>query len=292
MTTTPNSLLLGAHNSIAGGLYTAFERGMKIGCTTMQIWTTSNRQWRQTALKKKDVAQYKLYQEKSQIQPVIVHSSYLINLGSPNKTVLKKSRRAFKGELERCRRLGIHYLNFHPGAHLGTGEEDGIKRIAESLNIVHEQTTSIAVMSVLETTAGQGSNVGYRFEQLRSIIDLVEDKKRMGVCVDTCHIFAAGYDIRTERGWEKTFQEFDDILGFERLVCVHVNDSVKGLGSRVDRHKHIGKGKIGNTAFRLLMNDKRFEHIPKILETPKGEDLREDVINLRKLRRFVVSARD
>jgi deoxyribonuclease-4 len=170
---------------------------------------------------------------------------------------------------------------------MGAGENDGIKRIAESLNLVHEQTKGYKVRSVLEATAGQGTSVGYRFEHLRAIIDLVDEPERMGVCIDTCHVFAAGYDIATEAGYERTFNEFDDILGLERLVAFHVNDSKRELGSRVDRHEHIGKGKIGKNGFRLLMNDPRFQNVPKILETPKGPDLKEDVVNMKVLRRMV-----
>jgi len=279
-----NRILLGAHTSISGGIHTAFERGTAIGCTTMQIFTKNNNQWHSKPLTEADIQIYKIYQKKSRIKPVIAHTAYLINLCSTNKDVLAKSRKAFKDELSRCEILGIRCLVFHPGSHLGAGEKDGIKRIAESLNIVHEQTKGYKVLSVLETTAGQGTNVGYRFEHLREIIGLVEQKERMGVCVDTCHIFAAGYGISTERGYEKTFEEFDVILGFNRLKVFHVNDSKKGLGCRVDRHEHIGKGMIGNSAFRLLMNDRRFQKIPKIIETPKSEDMHEDIANLRKLR--------
>jgi deoxyribonuclease-4 len=280
-------ILLGAHNSINGGIYTAFERGSVTGCTTMQIFTKNNNQWRSKPLAEADIQIYKNYQRKSRIRPVVVHSGYLINLCSANKDVLVQSRRAFKDEIERCDLLGIGSLIFHPGSHLGVGEKEGIKFIAESLNILHDQTKGCKVQSVLETTAGQGSSIGYRFEQLREIINLVEDKSRMGVCVDTCHIFAAGYDITTERAYENTFREFHEVLGFKRLRVFHVNDSKGVLGCRVDRHEHIGKGKIGTKAFRLLMNDIHFKKIPKIIETPKGEDMREDIINLRRLKRFV-----
>jgi deoxyribonuclease-4 len=185
--------------------------------------------------------------------------------------------------------LDVEYLNFHPGSHVGSGEEDGIRRIAESINIIHDQTRGYRVKSVLETTAGQGTAIGYRFEQLRAIIDLVDQSERMAVCMDTCHVFAAGYDIATEEGYQKTFEEFDAVLGLDRLVAFHVNDSKKGLGSRVDRHEHIGKGKIGKAGFSFLMNDERFRGVPKILETPKGPEMKEDVKNMRLLRGMVKS---
>jgi len=186
-------------------------------------------------------------------------------------------------ELTRCQQLGIPYLNFHPGSHGGAGEKDGIKLIAESINLVHEKSKNNNVSSMLEVTAGQGSAVGYRFEQIREIIDLVAEKSRISVCIDTAHIFAAGYDIRSEKEYEKTMKEFEDIIGLARLKCFHMNDSKKPLGSRVDRHDHIGKGLIGLAGFRNIMNDKRVEYIPKILETPKGKEHLEDVENIKTL---------
>lgn len=280
-------LLLGAHMSIRGGVHTAFARGTSIGCTTMQVFVKNNNQWQGRALAGEDITNYKTEESKAQIAPVVAHAAYLINLCAPEKTILKKSRAAFADELARCESFGIKALIFHPGAHLGTGEDGGIKRIAESLNIVHEQTAGFHVLSVLELTAGQGSALGYRFEHLRSIIDLVEENKRMAICLDTCHLLASGYDISTERGWEETLKAFDDIVGLDRLVAVHVNDSKKGLGSRVDRHEHIGLGEIGLQGFAALMNDPRLVSIPKILETPKSEDMHEDVENLRILTSLV-----
>ncbi len=281
-----SKILLGAHMSIAGGVHTAVERGMKIGCTTMQIWVKSNRQWNGKPLTDDGVASYKKLLSESNISPVVVHDTYLINPCARDKLILKKSRAALKDEFDRSELLGVEYLNFHPGAHMGAGEEEGIKLVAESFNILHEQTKGYKVKSVIETTAGQGSAIGYHFEQLRAIIDLVEEKNRMAVCVDTCHVFAAGYDISTEEGYEKTFEEFDAIVGLDRLAAFHVNDSVRELGSCVDRHQHIGKGRIGKLGFKLLMNDPRFVTIPKILETPKKPDMKEDVINMRVLRKM------
>jgi deoxyribonuclease IV len=289
MITPDRSILLGAHMSIAGGVHTAVERGISIGCTTMQMFVKNNNQWRGKELSDEDIATYKKLLRESSIGPVVVHDTYLINLCAADKQILRKSRAALKDELDRCEVLGVEYLNFHPGSHVGAGEEEGIKRIAESLNIIHEETKGYRVKSVLETTAGQGTAIGYRFEQLREIIDMVAEPDRMAVCMDTCHVFAAGYDISTERGYEKTFHEFDAIIGLDRLVAFHVNDSKRELGSRVDRHDHIGKGKIGKTGFRLLMNDERFRAIPKILETPKGPEMKEDVRNMRLLRNMVLS---
>ena len=281
------SVLLGSHMSIAGGVHTAVERGISIGCTTMQMFVKNNNQWRGKELSDEDISTYKKRLQESSIGPVVVHDTYLINLCATDVEILRKSRAALKDELDRCEVLGVEYLNFHPGSHVGAGEEEGIKRIVESLNIIHEATKGYQVKSVLETTAGQGTAIGYRFEHLREIIDTVDDPARMAVCMDTCHVFAAGYDISTERGYEKTFEEFGAIIGFDRLVAFHVNDSKRELGSHVDRHEHIGKGKIGKAGFRLLMNDDRFFGIPKILETPKGPEMKEDVKNMKLLRSLV-----
>ena len=288
MGTPPDrSILLGAHMSIAGGVHTAVERGISIGCTTMQMFVKNNNQWRGKELSEVDISTYKKRLLESSIGPVVVHDTYLINLCATDVDILRKSRAALKDELDRCEVLGVEYLNFHPGSHVGAGEEEGIKRIVESLNVIHEETNGYQVKSVLETTAGQGTAIGYRFEQLREIIDQVDDPSRMAVCMDTCHVFAAGYDISTERGYEKTFEEFDAVIGLDRLVAFHVNDSKRDLGSHVDRHEHIGKGKIGKAGFGLLMNDERFLKIPKILETPKGPEMKEDIKNMRLLRSLV-----
>jgi deoxyribonuclease-4 len=280
-------ILLGAHVSIEGGVHAAHEQGMSIGCTTMQLFTKNNTQWAARPISKEEVKKYKALEKKSGIRPVVAHSSYLINLCARDPVVLKKSRQAFRDELNRCELLNIPYLVFHPGSHMGRGEREGIQIIAESLNLLHQETKDCHVKSVLELTAGQGTAVGYQFQHLRDIINEVEQKERVTVCVDTCHLFAAGYDISTETGYENTFDEFDAVIGLDRLVVLHANDSKRELGSRVDRHEHIGKGKIGNTAFRLLMNDARFVRIPKILETPKSKDMHEDVMNLKTLNSLI-----
>ena len=277
-------LLLGAHMSIEGGVHKAVERAASIGCTTMQMFVKNNTRWKDPPIDEKDAATYKALLSKARIGPVVVHDTYLINLCATNLQILKKSREALKDELDRSEMLGVEYLNFHPGAHMGAGEDEGIKLIAESLNLIHDQTKGYKVKSVLEATAGQGTVVGYRFEQLKAIMDLVEENDRMAVCIDTCHVFAAGYDIATEKGYEETFEKFDAIIGLDRLVAFHVNDSKKGLGSHVDRHEHIGQGAIGKEGFRLLMNDSRFGAIPKILETPKGPEMEEDVENMKVLK--------
>jgi deoxyribonuclease-4 len=282
-------LLLGAHMSIAGGVHTALDRAASIGCTTMQIFVKNSNQWLGKALTNEDITAYRTKQTQTHIFPVMAHAAYLINLCAVDKDLLAKSQMALLDELSRCDKLGIQYLNFHPGSHMGQGPHEGIKLIAESLNYIHSETPSFRVKSVLETTAGQGTSIGHSFEELQAIIDLIDEKSRMAVCLDTCHVFAAGYDISNEIGWEKTLQKFDDILGLNRLVAFHVNDSKQGLGSRIDRHEHIGRGRIGLEGFRLLMNDNRFNDIPKILETPKEEKMQEDVENMNTLRALLIN---
>ncbi|MEW6511291.1 MAG: deoxyribonuclease IV [Bacteroidota bacterium] len=282
-----NRLLIGSHMSISGGMHTAFERGDRIGCATMQVFTKNSNQWSGRAYSAEDVEKYKVAAAKSTISPVVAHASYLINLAATNPATLKRSRAAFIDELQRCAALGILGLIVHPGAHLGSGEADGVRRIAESLDIIHDATAGAAPLSILESTAGQGTTLGWRFEQLRAIIDAVEAPSRMAVCLDTCHVFAAGYDITTEEGWETTMREFDRVVGLSRLAAIHVNDSKRELGSRIDRHDHIGKGRIGLTAFRMLVRDPRLTLVPKILETEKSEDMHEDVENMALLRSLV-----
>jgi deoxyribonuclease-4 len=281
------NILLGAHMSVDGGLHKAFERGSSISCATMQIFTKNSNRWRSSPLSDEDIQTYKSAQGKARISPTVTHASYLINLCATNKGTLHLSREAFIDELRRCEALGIPFLIFHPGSHLGAGEDAGLALIAESLNRVHAQTKGFTTRSTLECTAGQGTNLGYRFEQLRKIIDLVEERDRTAVCLDTCHLFAAGYPIHTEEGWNQTLQEFDAIIGFDRLAAIHVNDSKKELGSKVDRHEHIGKGAIGLIAFRMLMNDRRLAAIPKILETEKSEDMHEDMENMTLLKSLI-----
>ncbi len=274
---------LGAHMSTSGGLHTAFDRANSIGCTAMQIFVKNANQWKASPLPETDAQTYKSASANATVGPVVAHASYLINLCASNAATHKRSRVAYLDELERCEKLGIIGLVFHPGSHVGAGEDEGIKRIAEALNFIHGKSEGYRTLSVLESTAGQGTNLGYRFEQLRAIIDGVEQKERMGVCLDTCHLFAAGYDFRSEQGWNDMIAEFDSIVGLHRLVAFHVNDSRRELGSRIDRHEQIGRGAIGEQGFRWLMNDRRVLSVPKILETEKSEDMHEDVENMRVL---------
>ncbi len=279
-------LNIGAHISISGGLDKAVPRAVKIGCEAIQIFTKNNTQWQARKLSDGEVQKFWDEVQKFKIHPIVVHSSYLINLCSADLKILKKSRDALVEELKRCERIGAMCLVFHPGAHLGKGEDYGIKLTAESINIAHEKTKGFKTFTVIETTAGQGTTIGYKFEQIRKIIDLVEEKSRIGVCIDTCHIFSAGYDIRSEKKCENIFKEFDEIIGVERIKVFHLNDSKRELGSRIDRHYHIGKGFIGKEAFRFIMHNPDFKDIPKIIETPKGLDDEFDIMNLTTLRKL------
>ena len=273
--------------SIAGGVHKALLEGGKVDCDVIQIFTKSSRQWAAQPYGKEEIENFLANQKEAGIVTVIAHDSYLLNLGSPEDGLRKRSVRGFIDEMERCETLAIPYLVAHPGAHVGSGEEEGIKAIARSLDEIHKACPRFKVKVALEITAGQGSNLGYRFEQIRSMIDATKESDRLRVCFDTEHAFAAGYDIRTKEGYERTFGEFDEIIGLKLLAAFHLNDSKKEFHSRVDRHEHIGKGHIGVEAFRLLMNDQRFWGIPMCLETPKGPDLKEDVENLTLLRSLV-----
>lgn len=279
--------LMGAHTSISGRVSKAVDLAEGLGFSAMQIFVKNNNRWDAKPLEKTEIELFKTKLNNSKLKFVVTHDSYLINLCAKDRAILKKSREAFIDELTRCELLGIPHLNFHPGAHGGAGEEEGIKIIAESLNIAHEKTKNYNVSSMLELTAGQGTSIGYKFEQIRNIINLVEEKDRMTVCIDTAHIFAAGYDIKNKIKYKNVIKEFDDIIGLERLKCMHINDSKKELGSRVDRHEHIGKGFIGLDGFSNIMNDKKLEKVPKILETPKGKEQLEDLENLKVLKKLI-----
>lgn len=263
---------IGAHVSAAGGVENAPLRAHEIGATGFALFTKNQRQWVAKPLTEESIKQFKKNCDEFgySMDTIIPHDSYLINLGHPDKEKLKKSQDAFLDELQRCEQLGIKLLNFHPGSHLKlTGEKECLKIIADSINRGLGQTKT--VKAVIENTAGQGSNMGYRFEHLAEIIEQVEDKSRVGVCIDTAHAFVSGYDISSEDGFMETFDEFDKIVGFEKLMAMHLNDSKKGLGSRVDRHDSLGDGMIGWTPFKLIMNDERFDRIPLILETPNPD---------------------
>jgi deoxyribonuclease-4 len=279
--------LLGAHMSIAGGVDKAFLKGKMVDCDAIQIFTKSSRQWASSPYTKEEIEAFAENRKATGIKRVIAHDSYLLNLGSPDNLLRKKSILAFIDEVERCETLGVLNLVAHPGAHIGAGEEEGIKIIAQSLDEVHKACPGYNVKVTLEITAGQGSCLGYRFEQIRNIFDATQESDRLTVCFDTQHAFAAGYDIRTKEGYDRTFTEFDETIGLGRLAAFHLNDSKKELNCRVDRHEHIGKGRIGLEGFRMLLNDSRFWGLPMCLETPKGPDLAEDRENLMLLRSLV-----
>jgi len=279
-------MLLGAHMSIEGGLGESLIRGKKIGCDTIQIFVKSNLQWKARDIKNFEIQEFFLNKRETKIEPVIAHSSYLINLASYNKRIRNLSIKSFREELKIAKKLKIPYFIFHPGYHKGAGLKKGIKLIAKALNqIISKDDFKIIIL--LENTSGQGSSIGYRFEQLVDIINLVNKKKRIGVCFDTCHVFSAGYEIRNIKDYEKTFEEFEKIIGIKRLKVFHLNDSKGSLGSRIDRHQHIGKGNLGLEPFRFILNDKRFQNIPMIIETPKDDGYKKDIENLTILRSLI-----
>ncbi len=279
----------GAHMSIAGGFSKAVDRAEQAGCDSVQIFTKNNNQWRAKPIEDDQVEQFAARLSETGIGPVVAHDSYLINLASPVDELWEKSINAFRIELERCEQLGIPFLVTHPGSFVKSTEEEGIQRIAQALNRVHTDLPGVRVMTLLETTAGQGSAIGHKFEQLARIIEKVSTPERVAYCLDTCHIFAAGYEIRTDDGYQETMDSFDSILGLDNIKAFHFNDSKRELGSRVDRHDHIGAGEIGLEGFRHFVNDKRFDDRPALLETPKSDDLHEDVENLERLRSLIES---
>lgn len=275
---------IGAHVSAAGGVENAPKRAHEIGAKAFALFTKNQRRWEGPPLTEKNIEGFKAECEKYgfSMEQVMPHDSYLINLGHPEEKQLQKSRNAFLDEMQRCEQLGIKLLNFHPGNHLSKiSVEECLDRNAASLNWALEQTEGVT--AVIENTAGQGTSVGYKFEYLAHIIDGVKDKSRVGVCIDTCHAFAAGYDLSTEDGFEDMWQKFEETIGFEFLKGIHLNDSKNPIGSRVDRHDNIGEGEIGNRGFELLMNDPRFDDIPMILETPNTERWPEEISMLYKL---------
>jgi len=278
---------LGAHMSIAGGVDQAIDRGREVGCDVIQIFTKSSRQWAAKPYPAEEIDAFRRKLRESAIRAVIAHDSYLLNLGAPVESLRSRSVAAFIDELHRCEALGIPYLIAHPGAHVGSGVEEGMRTIARSLDEAHRATRGVAVRVALEITAGQGSTLGHRFEQIRRIVDSTQESDRLRVCFDTQHAFASGYDLRTAEGYDRTFAEFDRLIGLDRLAAFHLNDSKKELGCRVDRHEEIGKGRLGLDCFRRLMNDRRFWGRPMCLETPKSEDCHEDVEALTLLRGMV-----
>jgi len=278
--------LLGAHMPTAGGHHNAITDGIAIGCQAVQIFTASPRQWRSPSIAPEISDMFKQVVTEGGITKTIAHDSYLINLAAePGGEVLAKSRVAFRGEIERADALGVDFLVSHPGAHGGAGEDVGIARLIESLDLIHAETAGAKVRVAIETTAGQGTYLGGTFEQIARILNGVKDPERLVVCLDTCHIFAAGYDIRTPAAYEATMQQFQEIIGFAKLQVIHANDSLKAFGSHADRHAHIGDGEIGPEAFRLLVNDPRLAGLPIIVETPDGETMHE--VNIRRLRELL-----
>jgi deoxyribonuclease-4 len=281
--------LFGAHMSIAGGYHNALLAAQAHGCDTVQLFTKSSNQWQAKDLTDEEVALFRKTLSRTRLRLPTAHDSYLINLASPDEALYRKSVEAFVIEVQRAERLGLRYLVMHPGSPVGTDEEEGLARVARALDETHARCAGFRVQVLLETTAGQGSSLGHRFEHLARILALVKEPRRLGVCLDTCHVFAAGYALAPQKAYQATLRAFDRTVGLSRLRCFHLNDSQKPLGSRVDRHAHIGRGCLGLEPFRLLVNDRRFRNRPMVLETPKeeGDEGDMDTVNLAALRALV-----
>jgi deoxyribonuclease-4 len=284
--------LFGAHMSIAGGYYKALLAAQAHGCETVQLFTKNNNQWQGKDLSAEDIRQFQQTLRETKLRVPVAHDCYLINLASPDTVLFRRSVEAFVVEMQRAEALGLSYLVTHPGAAVDGDERAGLERVALALDEVHERCDGFKVRVLLETTAGQGTSLGHRFEHLAEIFAKVRQAELLGVCLDTCHVFAAGYPLAPAKEYRATFKEFDRVVGLKNLKVFHVNDSLKPLGSRVDRHAAIGQGCMGLEPFRLLVNDRRFRRHPMILETPKEgpEEQDMDVINLALLRRLLVSA--
>jgi deoxyribonuclease IV len=260
--------LLGAHVPVAGGLHKAPENGHAIGAEAIQIFTRNQVQWKSRAVSPDEAAMFRQAVAASGVRMVVTHGSYLINLAARDAAILTKSRDAFVADLERCHALAVPYLIFHPGAHLGAGEEAGLAQVAASLDDILARTAGLSVTPLLEVTAGQGTCLGHRFEHIAQILELMRAPEKLGVCLDTCHLLAAGYDIATPEGYEQTVADFDRIVGLAKVRAFHLNDAKKGLGSKLDRHAPIGEGTMGIEPFRRIVNDARFAGLPMVLETP------------------------
>src|SRR5437870_5561178 len=282
-----SEILLGAHMSSSGGVHTAIVRGCSIKCTAIQMFVKNNMQWFARPLTRDEIRTFLDHVQRGELSSIFGHANYLINLAATNPQFHANSIRALSEELTRADHLELPFLVLHPGAHLGAGEEAGLEKIVDSIDEVFRKIPHVRTKIALETTAGQGSCIGHRFEHLAFITANVREPERVCVCLDTAHLFAAGYDISSEHSTRKTLREFDRVIGRDRLVGIHLNDSKTARGSRVDRHEHIGKGQIGLDAFLFILRHGRFRKIPKVLETPKGKDLREDVVNLTTLRTLV-----
>ena len=276
--------LIGAHLSTKGGLHTVFERAAALNVSAVALFAKNSNQWKGKELTDDDCA---LFAEKRIVKPVFTHASYLINLATTNEEFHKKSIAALIDELDRAERLGIRAVVLHPGAHMGAGAEQAIAQIARSFDRIHAAIPNHKVVTLLETSAGQGSCVGCTFDELGKIMKSVDDRRRLGVCFDTCHVFASGYDLRTRDAYDRSIEQLDRHVGMKNVGLFHLNDSKKELGSRVDRHEHIGDGHLGLDAFRFLLNDERFRGIPKLLETPKKIEHESDRRNLRTLRSLI-----
>ena len=278
--------LIGAHLSTKGGLPTVWDRAAAIEASAVALFAKNSNQWKGKELTPEICAEFA---QRRSVKPVLTHASYLINLATTNEDFHRKSIAALIDELDRAERLGIHAVVLHPGAHMGAGADNGLDQIARSLDQIHAQIPDHKVVTLLETAAGQGSCLGCSFEELGKILDRVDDPSRIGICIDTCHIFASGYDIRSRDGYERTIEELDAHAGIENVGAFHLNDSKKPLGSRVDRHEHIGKGQIGVDAFAFVLNDPRFARIPKLIETPKTVETESDRVNIGLLRSLIAA---
>jgi deoxyribonuclease-4 len=285
--------LFGAHMSVAGGCHNALRLAREHQCDTVQLFTKNANQWNARPFTEEEVRLFRETLGESGLRFATAHDSYLINLASPDETLYRWSVEAFVVEMQRAEQLGLSYLVMHPGAHVNSGEEAGLERVARGLDEVHERCPDFGVRVLIETTAGQGTTLGWRFEHLGRILERVAAPDRLGVCFDTCHVFAAGYALGTRKEYQATMAEFDRVVGLDKLRAFHVNDSLKPLGSRVDRHAHIGRGQLGLEPFRFLANDPRFADRPMILETAKeeGDDDDMDTVNLGVLRGLMTSAR-
>ena len=282
-----DALPIGAHMSIAGGIDRAVERAAEVGCRALQIFTKSAAQWRARPLDAGEVRRFRARLRETDIGPVLAHNSYLINMASPDEALWQRSIDAMVEELERCEELGVPGLIAHPGAHMGQGVEAGIRRIGMALDLIHGRTAGMRARVLLETAAGQGTTLGASFRELGSLLRAVAAPERIGICVDTCHVFAAGYAVDTRAGWEQAWEEFEAEIGIRKLEAFHVNDSVRERGSRVDRHASLGEGAMGLRPFLFLVNDPRLAGRPLLLETPKSRDGAEDRRNLSTLRSLV-----
>jgi len=272
---------------ITGGLHKAIESGEALNCETIQIFTKSNRSWTAKALSTDDIQVFNEKQGGTTISPIFAHNTYLINLCATDSQTYQKSYAGMKFELDRAEQLQLPFIVMHPGSHMNAGEQEGLERIAEALRKLLAETEGSKVKVLLETTAGQGTNLGYKFEHLATLLKLIDYPDRTGTCFDTCHVFAAGYDFRTENGYETVIADYDNTVGLKTLQAFHLNDSMNDCKSFVDRHEHIGKGYIGKEGFKHFINDKRFKDIPGVLETPKDKDYKEDEMNLKVLRSLI-----